>query len=42
MIDYPKENQEQSFRKVLGDRQDSLQIVLSLIHSFGGRGSPRS
>jgi hypothetical protein len=42
MIDYPKESQEQSFMKVLGDWLDSHQIVLSLIHSFGGRGSPRS
>jgi hypothetical protein len=42
MIDYPKESQEQLRMQVLGDGLDSRQIVFSLIHSFGGRGSPRS
>jgi hypothetical protein len=42
MIDYPKESQEQFRMQVLGDGLDSRQIVFSLIHSFGGRGSPRS
>jgi hypothetical protein len=42
MIDYPKESQEQFGKKVLGDRLHSRQIAFSLIHSFGGRGSPRS
>jgi len=42
MIDYPKQSQEQLLIKVLGGRLDSQQIDFSLIHSFGGRGSPRS
>ena len=42
MIDYPKGSREQLGTKVLGNRLDSGQVVFSFVHSFGGRGSPRS
>ena len=42
MIDYPKGSREQFVSKVLENRLDSRQAVVSLVHSFGGRGSPRS
>ena len=42
MIDYPKGSREQFGTKVLGNRLDSREPVFSLVHNFGGRGSPRS
>ena len=42
MIDYPTGSRERFGTKVLGNRLDSRQVVLSFVHSFGGRGSPRS
>ena len=42
MIDYPKDSRKQFGTKVLGNRLDTGQVVFSFVHSFGGRGSPRS
>jgi hypothetical protein len=42
MIDYPKGSREQFGTTVLENRLDSRQAVFSLVHNFGGRGSPRS
>jgi hypothetical protein len=41
MIDYPKGSREEFGTKVLVNRLDSRQMVFNLVHSFGGRGSPR-
>jgi hypothetical protein len=41
MKDYPK-NSEQQFVRILGSLPEGRRIVFSLVHSFGGRGSPRS
>jgi len=42
MINYPKDSQEQFVKNVRGSRLGGQRTVFSLVHSFGGRGSPRS
>jgi hypothetical protein len=42
MIHYPKDSREQFDTTVLGNRLNSRETAFSLVHNFGGRGSPRS
>jgi len=41
MINYLKDSQEQLVMTPV-NLTDNRRIVISLVHSFGGRGSPRS
>jgi len=41
MKDYPK-NGEQQFVRIVRSLSEGRRIVFSLVHNFGGRGSPRS
>jgi len=46
MVDYPKGNGQhfasEVFSEIFGRLLGAREIVFSLVHSFGGRGSPRS
>jgi hypothetical protein len=42
MVDYPKDSKRQIAAKVSASQLESRSTIFSLVHSFGGRGSPRS